>query len=450
MTKSLIQTNRRRFLRGTAASIAAFSFFPGHVLGLHGATSPNNKLNLACIGIGGRGGDDINELTSENIVALCDVDAKQGGKNFERFPEAKRYQDFRKMLDEMDKQIDAVLVATADHTHAVALMKAIKMRKHVYSEKPLAHSIHEIRTIMAAARIYKVTTQLGNQGHSFDSIRQFKEWVADGAIGTVREIHAFCGNSYSRMDRLDQIKQNDGPAPDTLNWDLWLGPAQYRPFNPAYVPGKWRGWMPFGTGIIGDWTCHVVDPVFWTLDLGAPTTIEAETGDYDPIKHADTFPKASIVRYEFPARGARPAVKLTWYDGTQRPARPEELEKGKELPSIGALVEGDKGKILYGSHGAAGLRILPESRRLEYKEPAHTIPKSPGHHKEWIDACKGGKPAGSNFDYGGPLAEIALLGIIAIRMKGKKLKWDSKSVKFTNCDEANALLNPPYRKGWSL
>ncbi len=211
----------------------------------------------------------------------------------------------------------------------------------------------------------------------------------------------------------------------------------------------WRSWMPFGTGVIGDWTCHVVDPVFWALKLGAPSTIEAETGDYDPGKHGETFPKASIVRYEFPANDKRPAVKLIWYDGASRPAKPAELEKG-QLPGIGALVVGDKGKILYGSHGAAGVRLLPESRMKDYKEPAKTIPRSPGHHKEWIDACKNGTQAQSNFNYGGPLAEIALLGVIAMRVKNRKLEWDAKNMRFTNCDEANQYIRPVFREGWGL
>ena len=446
-TRSVI--SRRRFLSRAAGTAATFSLVPSYVAGLHGATSPNNKLHIACIGVGGRGADDINELNSENLVAFCDVDSKQAAATFKKYPQAKQYQDFRRMLDEVGKQIDAVMVATPDHTHAVAVMRAIKMGKHVYCEKPLAHSIHEVRTIVHAARKYKVATQLGNQGHSFPSIRQFCEWIWDDAIGPVREVHARCRSIYSQIRNLDRVTETPA-VPATLNWDLWLGPAQYRPYNPRYVPGTWRSWMPFGTGVIGDWTCHVVDPVFWALNLDAPTHIEAETGNYDPEKHGDTFPTGSIIRYDFPARGQRPAVKLVWYDGDQAPPRPDEMDPKQKFPDTGAVVIGDKGKIVYGSHGAAGLRIIPDAKMQEYKQPAEKIPRSPGHHREWIDACKGGKPAGSNFNYGGSLVEVALLGIIAMRLKNQKLEWNGAKGKFTNSKAANQLLATPYRQRWSL
>jgi predicted dehydrogenase len=444
------QLTRRHFLARTTASLAAVSIVPAHVLGLHGATPPSEKLNIAGIGVGGQGAWDLDNLKSENIVALCDVDAQRAAATFGKFPSARRYQDFRRMLDELDKQIDAVLVATPDHCHAVAAMRAIKSGKHVYCEKPLAHTIYEVRQLMQAARKHKVATQLGNQGHSFDSIRAFREWIEADAIGSVREVHAMCGSVYSRIDRLDDVKKGQ-PIPEGLDWDLWLGPAPVRPFHSAYVPGKWRSWTAFGSGVIGDWTCHVVDPVYWTLDLGAPNQVEAlETQNYDPKKHSETFPAGSVIRYQFPAKGNRPAVTLTWYDGPKQPPRPQELDVDEKLPGTGALVVGDKGKILYGSHGATGLRLIPEGKMQGFKTSPQRLPKSPGHHQEWIQACKGGKPAGSNFDYGGPLTELALLGIIAMQFKGQKLEWDAPRMRFRNNPEANRYLKPVFRKGWRL
>ncbi|MHC1768698.1 MAG: Gfo/Idh/MocA family protein [Verrucomicrobiia bacterium] len=449
MKQSRHLINRRDFLRRGAGVVATISMVRSSVLGLRGQTPPSNKLNIGCIGVAGRGGDDINELRSENIVALCDVDWKHAAPTFEKYPDAKRFKDFRRMFDAMANEMDAVLVATPDHTHAPAALRAMKLGKHVFCEKPMAHSMAEVRAMMAAARDNKVVTQLGNQGHSFDSIRNFCEWIWDGAIGTVREVQAFCASNYGRIRQLERLSETHA-APDTLDWDLWLGPTPYRPYNPVFLPGRWRGWSQFGTGVLGDWTCHVIDPMFWALDLGAPTHIEAETFEYDPKVHFETFPHETIIRYDFPARGNRPAVKLTWYDGRQRPPRPEELEEGVKIPDIGAFVIGDKGKIMYGSHGAGGLQIIPSEKMAEYKKrlPARSLPRSPGYHKEWIKAVKEGKRAGSDFSYGGPLTEIALLGIIAIRMKGTRLEWDSAAMRFTNSPEANELLAHPHREGW--
>ncbi len=443
-------TTRRRFLARTAGSVAALSILPGYVLGLRGAESPNNKLNIAAIGLGSQGRADLQGMASENIVALCDVDTRFTNRLSRQFPKAKKFQDFRKMFDAMDKEIDAVLIATPDHWHAALAMRAMKLGKHVYCEKPLAHSVYEVRALMNAARELKVTTQLGNQGHSFDSIRVFREWVEAGAIGTVREVHAMCGSVYSTVDLLEEVKRGE-PVPDSLDWDLWVGPAQFRSFHNAYHPRTWRNWTNFGTGVIGDWTCHIVDPVFWTLDLGAPTTIEAvEPGDYDPVRQGETFPAGNVIRYSFPARGNRAAVTLTWYDGPQRPPRPPELAADEKLPSEGALVVGDKAKIMYGSHGATALQIIPDVGTGNFSRQPQRYPRSPGHHKEWIEACKARKPAGSDFSYGGPLTELALLGVIAMRFKGRRLAWDSAGMKFTNCPEANAFVNPPSRKGWKL
>jgi predicted dehydrogenase len=450
MDRGKIRISRRRFLQGTAAA-AAFTIVPRHVLAQAGTNAPSDKLNIACIGINGMGSGDVHSVAGGNtIVALCDADWKYGAKTFEDFPNAKKYKDFRKMFDEMDKQIDAVTVSTPDHNHAVAAMAAIKRGKHVHCQKPLAHSIYEIRQLMKAAREHKVITQLGNQGHSYDSIRIFCEWIWDGAIGSVKEIHAFCGSNYSRIRQLGQ-RQEKQTIPDTLDWDQWIGPAAMRPYNSMYLPGSWRGWMPFGSGVIGDWVCHVVDPVFWALDLGAPSTVINEAQGYDPKEHADTFPSGSKVTYEFPAKGNRAAVKMIWFDGTAQPPRPQELEANRKMQGTGAFVYGDKGVISYGSHGAGEVRIIPEAKMKEYKRPEAKIPRVPGgHYQDWLRAIRANKPAGSNFDYGGPLTEIAQLGVIATKMLGQKLQWDGPNMRFTNSEEANKHLNPPYREGWSL
>ncbi|HEX7859390.1 MAG TPA: Gfo/Idh/MocA family oxidoreductase [Verrucomicrobiae bacterium] len=446
------RTSRRLFLSKSSAALASISFLPGSILGLNGATPPSEKLNIAAVGIGGQGGADLDQMKSENIVALVDVDSRRAKATHEKFPNARRFEDFRKMFDAMDKEIDAVLVATPDHTHAVAAMRAIKLKKHVYCEKPLAHSIYEVRELMRAAREEKVVTQLGNQGHSYDSMRVFREWVEDGAIGTVREVHAMCGAVYSEMDKVDEVKKGQ-PIPEGLNWDLWLGPVKERPYHSAYVPGMWRRWSAFGTGVIGDWTCHVVDPVFWTLNLGAPTTVQVvDTGDWNPERHGETFPKRTIVNYEFPARGSRPAVKLTWYDGAAHPPRPEEISEAEKekFPQTGALVIGDKGKIIYGSHGAGRPTILNKDQMATVSKEPRRLAKVSNHYKEWIDCCKTGKPAGSDFSYGGPLTEIALIGVIAMHFKGEKLQWDSARGRFTNNRKANQFLKPDFRRGWKL
>jgi len=442
--------SRRALVQRTAAvALAAPLVVPRHVLAQSGKTPPNEKLNIAGIGVGGMGHGDLSAVASENIVALCDVDARRAAPSFQQWPKAARFQDFRKMLDEMDKKIDAVVVATPDHCHAVAAMAAIKRRKHVYCEKPLAHSVYECRALMKAAQQYNVVTQLGNQGHSFDSIRIFCEWIWDGAIGKVHTIHAGCAAVNSGIDALPRLKEKH-PVPPELNWDLWLGPAQYRPYHPVYLPGAWRGWVPFGNGTVGDWTCHVVDPVFWALDLGAPKTIVAHVKDYDPKTQGDAFPKGEIITYEFPPKGDRGAITMHWYSGTERIPRPADLEPNRKPVETGAVVLGDKGTIMYGSHGAGGVRIIPEAKMQAYKRPEPKIPRVRGHHHDWLEAIRSGKKAGSDFSYGAPLTEIAMLGVIAIKFPGVKLQWDAEAMKFTNCPEANQHVHPPYREGWSL
>jgi predicted dehydrogenase len=424
--------------------VAAFTIVPRHVLGGPRNIPPSEKLNIAGIGIGGRGAGDLDEVGSENIVALCDVDKNYAGGVFKKYPNAKAYTDFRTMLEKEDKNIDAVIIATPDHTHAVITMMAIKMGKHVYCEKPLTHSIYEARMVTQAAREHKVATQMGNQGQASEEHRLVCELIQDGAIGQVREVHSWCNRPISQRG-IDRPKETP-PVPETLDWDLWLGPAPERPYHPSYHPFSWRGWWDFGTGVLGDIGCHQLSPVFKALKLGYPTSVEACSSGVN----SETAPLASIVRYQFPARGNLPPVTLTWYDGGLMPARPPELEDGRRFGEADDnLFVGDKGKML-------GHRLIPESRMKEYKKSPQTLPRSPGHHQEWINACKGGPPAGSNFNVAGPLAEVVLLGNIAIRLgqklyeNGLKLYYDGPNMKITNLPEANQYIRSEYRQGWTL
>jgi len=441
-----IQLSRRDFIGATAAA-AVFTIVPRHVLGGPRHIPPSEKLNIAGIGAGGRGADNLDAVSGENIVALCDVDQQRAAPTFNRYPKAKKYSDFRIML-EKQKDIDAVIVATPDHIHAVATITAIKMDKHVYCEKPLTHSIYEARMVAQAAREHKVATQMGIQGHSGEGIRLLCEWIWDGAIGPVREVHTWTDRPGSWWPQGITRPKDTPPLPPTLDWDLWLGPSPYRPYHPAYVPFKWRGWWDFGTGPIGDMGIHNSSPIFWALKLGYPTSVEVVSQEGN---NEETGPVKSIVRYEFPVRGDMPPVTLVWYDGGNMPPRPQELEPDRRLGDNdgGSLLIGDKGKILAPGWCAESPRLIPESKMKEYKLPPKTIPRSPGHHQEWIAACKGGKPPTANFDFSGPLTEVLLLGNIAIRT-GEKLLWDGPNMKITNIPEANKYIRRQYRQGWTL
>lgn len=454
------QVTRRTFLKDTALGGM------GLVLLKDGRSAraypANEKVNLAIVGVSGRGGwfsDTMPKLA--NVVAMCDVNDRRAAPYYKAVPQAKTFHDFRKMLDEMDRQIDAVTVATPDHNHAVISAAAIRRGKHVLCEKPLTHDVFEACTLRALALEYKVATQMGNQGHSGEGIRLICEWIWDGAIGTVREVHAWTTHAVWPQG-LERPKETP-PVPETLDWDLWLGPAPYRPYHPAYAPTLWRGWWDFGTGGLGDMGCHNLDPVFWALKLGAPTSVEAScsifvpTVTWDKPFNTESYPQASIVRYEFPERKELPPVELTWYDGGLMPRRPAELEPGRQLGDKlgGVIFVGDKGKLTCGSYGNSP-RLIPELKMKDYKRPEPSIPRSVGHHKEWIEACKGGKPAGSNFDYAGPLTEMILLGNIAVRMslktqeKGLRLAYDGPNLRITNLPEANEFVSRNYRDGWSL
>jgi len=445
-------STRRKFIAASGAA-SAFLFVPSYVLGLGGQTSPNNKLNIAGIGIGGQGGHDIDEFKGENIVALCDVDWGYAAPTFKRYPDAKRYKDFREMLDK-EKSIDAVVVGTPDHNHAQVSVAAIRRGKHVYCEKPLTRTVHEARVVAQAAREAKVATQMGNQGMAFEGNRLINEWLADGAIGAVREVHVWSDRPTQRgkmplwwPQALERPK--DTPAvPETLDWDLWLGPAPYRPYHPAYAPFRWRGWWDFGSGGLGDMGIHNLAPVFSALKLGAPESIQASSTPLFP----ETVPSAALVHYQFPARGDLPPVKLHWYDGGLLPERPAELEANRVLdPEDGILFIGDRGKMLVTGWGGEHPRLLPESRDKEYKRPAKTLPRSAGgHYQEWVQACKTGSATRSDFSFAGPLTEAVLLGSVCIHNGGDPLHWDSAAMKFTNDPDANKFLHYEYRKGWSL
>ena len=353
------------------------------------------------------------------------------------------YQDFRVMLEKAGKDIDAVLIAAPNHVHAVASMAAIQAGKGVYCEKPLTHSVYEARRVAAAAREAKVATQLGNHGHSSDDIRRAVEWIHDGAIGNVREVHGWRGGP-SRMTLTERPRETP-PMPDGLNWDLWLGPAPVRPFHHAYAPLLFHYWWDFGSGTLGNYGCHTLDTAVWALDLGHPTMIEASSTELGE----ETAPAAALYHYKFPERGQRPAVDLFWYDGGPMPPRPECLEPERDLPRLGGLlIVGDEGAILSGSWSGSP-RIIPERKMRQYKQPPKTIPRSQGHHRDWINACKGGPPASSNFDYGGPLTEIALLGVVALRTR-ETIYWDGPNMRATNAPKAEPLIHGYFRKGWEI
>lgn len=436
--------NRREMIAAGTAAWAAATIVPRHVLG-QGQTPPSEKLNVAAVGVGGMGTGDIANAAGENVVALCDVDQNALARNAQRFPSAKLYADFRKLLDE-EKSLDAVMCATPDHLHAVVSIAAMKAGKHVHCQKPLTHSVYEARMMGQVAREMGVATQMGNQGQASEQARLLCETIWSGAIGTVREVHAGSNRYPPISPRGIPRPKETPPVPEWLNWDLWLGPAPERPYHPCYHPFAWRGWWDFGTGVLGDIGCHQLSAVFKALKLGHPQWVEASSSNHQcpPEIANETAPLSSITRWQFPAEGDRAAVTITWWDGGLKPPRPEELEPDRKFAEGDwLLIVGDKGKM-YGS------RVIPDQRAQELGKPPEVLPRSPGHYIEWINACKGGEPAGSNFvDHAAHLAEVVLLGNIAIRT-GEKLLWDGPNLRFTNSEAANQLINPPYRAPWAL
>jgi predicted dehydrogenase len=440
---------RRGFLE-LAASVATVSAVPQQALGAPRRLAATERLNIAGVGIGGMGGGNLRAMETENIVALCDVDPNYAAETIKRYPNARFYTDYREMLD-TQKDIDAVLIATPDHTHAVITMAAMRAGKHVYTQKPLCHDVYEARQLATAARDCGVTTQMGIQGHSGEGARLICEWIWAGAIGEVAEVDAWCSLSYYPWGHAGWsskwgVRPTDTPAvPAGMNWDLWLGPAPQRPYHPAYHPAVWRCWWDFGCGMMGDRGAHTLDSVYWALKLTPPTSVEATSCGLNP----DTHPLSAIVTYRFPKRGNLPPVRLTWYEGT-RPPRPEELEDGRRLPDEGGVVfKGSRGKIVCGVYGDSP-RLIPESRMKEYARPEKTIPRVQGtHEQDWIRACKAGAKAGADFSYAAPLTEICLLGNIAKRVDAR-IEWDAEALKVTNLAEANQYVRSDYRNGWTL
>lgn len=442
--------SRREFIVGTSA--AAFSILPGAVFAEDGGSGSGDRLNIAGIGVGGRGFNDLRAMEPENIVALCDVDHSYASKAFKRYPKARVYTDYREMLDKQS-DIDAVMIGTPDHTHAVIAMAAIEAGKHVYCEKPLAHNIYECRRLAEAAERSSVCTQMGIQGHSGEGSRLICEWLDDGAVGEVAEVDAWCTLSYyppghaSWSSKWLTKPEDTPPVPENLDWDLWIGPAPMRDYHPAYHPRVWRCWWDFGSGMMGDRGVHTLDPVVRALNLGYPDTVEATS----TALNEETHPLAAVVTFSFPARGGRPPVKLTWYEGLRAP-RPPELEDGRIMGHRqgGSLFKGSKGKLVAGIYGNSP-RLIPETAMKAYERPSPTIPRIKGSHQQaWIRAVKEGrKHHGAHFGYAALVTEICQLGNIAKRMDAR-IRWDAQNMRVTNLDEANALVRGQYRDGWEI
>jgi hypothetical protein len=442
---------RRKFIKSGAAALTTFMIVPRHVLGGKGYISPSSKLNIAGIGIGGKGSGDLRNVESENIIALCDVDERYAERIFHRYPEAKKLKDYREMLDSV-KEIDAVMIATPDHTHAVITMAAMKAGKHVFCQKPLTHNIDETLQVMKLAKKTGLTTQMGIQGHAMEGIRLVCEWIWDGAIGDVYKVEAWCsithyppGHAYYSTP-CDSRPHVTPSVPNYLDWDLWLGPASFRPYSPCYHPLIWRNWWDFGSSMMADRGAHTFDPIAEPLKLKDPISIEAICTDYN----TETYPVGAIVNYRFPEREKFPPLELTWYEGL-RPPRPKELDDDRQLGDNegGALFIGTKGKLMCGIYGGSP-RIIPESKMRAYTQPAKSLTRSEGIYKEWIDACKNNTQSSANFEYSGIITKIVQLGNMAKRFNGKVLHWDGVNQKVTNAPEANQYLNRVYREGWSL
>jgi predicted dehydrogenase len=406
------------------------------------------------------GASNLKQCAGENIVALCDVDQNYAANTFKTYPNAKVYGDFREML-EKQKNIDAVIIATPDHSHAVIGMAAIRAGKHVYIQKPLAHSVQEARLLTEAAREHKIVSQMGNQGRSGDGTRQVCEWLWAGVIGQVREVHAWTNRPVWPQGVEVERPKETPPVPAGLDWDRWIGPAAFRPYHPTYIPGTWRAWWDFGTGSLGDLGCHILDAPFWGLKMKYPASVEGCISTYwkglwqkDNPK-METYPRSTIVRFQFPARDTLPACKLTWWDGGMMPPRPDGLDADEEFGDSdgGVIFLGEKGVLICGCYGRRP-RVFPEERMREAEKVARSIDRIPGgldgHEKDWVRACKGGKPASSNFDYAGPLAETVLMGNLAVRYPNRRLLWDGEKMGVTNDKEANAYVRRQYRDGWAL
>jgi predicted dehydrogenase len=465
--KNQSRLSRRGFIGRGAAAVAGFTIVPRHVLGGSNFVPPSEKVNLAIIGCGGQGRSNVRalfELADAQIIAVADpvesqnldayyykglagrlpVKAEIEKHYSEKTPNYRvaDYEDFRQLL-EKEKAVDAVLCATPDHLHACVSVAAMRGKKHVYCEKPLTHNIWEARQVAQAAKETGVATQMGNQGHSGGFIRQTCEIIWDGAIGEVREVHAW--TSATRWNKELSGRPPDEPVPAGVNWDLWLGPREPRGYSSALNPVRWRDFWDFGTAPIGDFFCHNFDPALWALDLREPLTVEASS-----VGPVDSYmaPPAGLYTYQFGPRGKRPAVKFTWYEGGLKPPRPDAMAATDSFGDNGILFIGEKGALACPGWGGRAV-LYPESRDTEYKRPAPSLPRSKGHHRDWLDACKGGSPASANFAYGAALTEVGLLGLVAMRA-GQKILWDAKAMKCANLPEADRFLKESYRSGWEI
>ena len=441
-----VKSNRREFLQ-TGAVVGAGFWVTGRQSAWAQEKGPNAKLNVASIGVGGRGRASLDACKNENIVAVCDIDDNPLDKACKDFPKAKRYNDYRKMIEECQKEIDAVTVGTPDHHHAPAAVRAMRLGKHAYVEKPMTHNIYEARVLTQIAAEKKLATQMGNQGHSTSSRRLLVEALQQGIIGNVTELRGWTSRPIGAQ-AIDRPKETP-PVPANIHWDEFIGPAPERPYHKCYHPFSWRGWWDFGTGALGDMACHIMDAAFWGLKLGYPTQVETEG---EPL-HPETGPKWMIVRLQFPKRGDLPPVKYTWYDGGKLP--PEEAAKGVKVGNNGNIITGDKGTIVVLDEQTGNWKAVIDGKVIDKKELKiqPTLPRVPGdmggHHGEWLAACKGGPKSLGDFSYSGPFTETVLIGIAAFRT-GKKFEWDGPNMKATNCPEADKYIKRDYRKGWEV
>jgi len=476
------QISRRHFIGMTAATAGLFTIVPGYAVSGLGHIAPSDKLNIAGIGVGGKGEVNLNNMKSENIVALCDIDREYPKRCFDTFPDAKQYVDYRKMFDEIGKSIDAVVIATPDHTHAVCAMAAMQLGKHVYVQKPLTHSVYESRTLLEASRRYKVVTQMGNEGHSNDEVSEVCEWIWSGAIGEITRVDAWTNRPIWPQGL---TRPEEGMwVPDHIDWDLFIGPAAMRPYHRAYHPWDWRGWWDFGTGALGDMACHVLDVAFSAMKLGHPVSVEASS----TAINTECAPVSSTIQYDFPARAKEgninmPAVTVYWYDGGLLPRRPEGLPDGEEMGtgSNGVIFHGTKGTLICGNYGEK-YRLLPSNKFASTPKPAARLRRvGMSHEMDWVRACKESPENRvlplSNFEYSGPLNEMVVMGNLAVRLKSlnKKLAWDGVNMRITNLSDSDVIrvangiprqtprqitinakeaaeeyIRHTYRQGWSL
>lgn len=439
---------RRDFLKSASLASAATVAFPAIGRSQAGGVPPADRLNIAFVGVGGRGRNGVLEHQGENFVAFCDVDDENAKSTYEKFPDVPRFRDYRRMFDKLDKQIQAVRISTPDHMHYPIAVAALQAGKHVYLEKPLTHTVWEARQLAKLAREKKVTTQMGNQGHANEGVRLLAEWLQAGVLGEVREVHSWTNRpTWPQGQPAPDHSKLMPVVPSTLDWDLWLGVAPVREYDPAFVPFKWRGYWDYGCGALGDMACHVMDGAYAALRLGAPTSVEAVSAN----GNEHSCPTASVITYQFPARGSLPALKWTWYDGGFKPTVPLNFEVGRKLPESGSFIVGSKAVVLADTYYGT-VRIVPEAtmQALASSLPAKTLPRAKdGHYREWVAACKGGPAAGSNFDYAAPFTEVVLLGNVALRA-GRKLEWDSQAMKFTNYPAADRWLTKQYRPGFGV